>query len=342
VVAAIRTPEPIERLEPSCRKPITSSEKSPAIWSQHYRDFQRFRVHHRRPQRVTFCKPAGTRTWPASGADRGPNGGEGLITLSEDGASASSRNIRSNCCIRCSIRRHGRAWSDRTDLPSSPCAQSSYRVVHCRSLPWPNTNCPVILVRAEHRRTIFTEWKVAKGSPQPSRGGMTATLRLVVSGMALPCVPGAGSIEVIEPPGGRNVCGCERVIKVVLKEATGFCRSDGVVRWVMFTAAKPRLSTQTRARADSPRSWATRISFRGSFGGRATPISRATPRPPQFGAEGLGLCRTSTCSSPKIACRSCSHDLSTDEKSRVGPCEAASHAALRFRRTVRRGRLPRW
>jgi pyruvate,orthophosphate dikinase len=148
-------------------------------------------------------------------------------------------------------------------------------------------NGPVILVRRETTPDDIHGMEVAEGI-LTAVGGKSSHAAVVARGMGLPCVVGAGALHIDEhkkqftvTAGGRN-----------------FVVKDG--DWISFdgTTADVYLG-EAKTREPDPKSplfvefmkWAD--VFRGKFGVRANAdIPRDAKAAREFGAEGIGLCRT--------------------------------------------------
>jgi pyruvate, orthophosphate dikinase len=146
---------------------------------------------------------------------------------------------------------------------------------------------PVILVRKETTPDDIHGMEVAEGV-LTAVGGKSSHAAVVARGMGLPCVVGAGALHIEEHKK-------QFTVKVGLK--------DIVVKegdWISFdgTTADVYLG-QAKTKDPDPKSplfvefmtWADK--FRGDFGVRANAdIPRDAKAAREFGAEGIGLCRT--------------------------------------------------
>jgi pyruvate,orthophosphate dikinase len=146
---------------------------------------------------------------------------------------------------------------------------------------------PVILVRKETTPDDIHGMEVAEGI-LTAVGGKSSHAAVVARGMGLPCVVGAGALHIEE----HNK---RFTVKVGMK--------DVVVKegdWISFdgTTADVYLG-QAKTKEPDPKSplfvefmtWADE--FRGKFGVRANAdIPRDAKAAREFGAEGIGLCRT--------------------------------------------------
>jgi pyruvate,orthophosphate dikinase len=173
-----------------------------------------------------------------------------------------------------------------TGLPASPGAavgQIVFTADDAVEKAGPSSNRkPVILVRAETTPEDIHGMEVAAGI-LTSRGGMTSHAAVVTRGMGKCCVAGAGDIQVNERSGEMRVKG------QVFHEGD-WISLDGTTGRVI----KGRLSTLEASADDAElqklMSWAE--PFR-KIGVRANAdIPRDAKKAREFGAEGIGLCRT--------------------------------------------------
>ncbi len=146
---------------------------------------------------------------------------------------------------------------------------------------------PVILVRKETTPDDIHGMEVAKGI-LTAVGGKSSHAAVVARGMGLPCVVGAGALHIEEHKNQFTVkVGAK---DIVVKEGD----------WISFdgTTADVYLG-QAKTKDPDPKSpifvefmkWAD--VFRGDFGVRANAdIPRDAKAAREFGAEGIGLCRT--------------------------------------------------
>jgi len=146
---------------------------------------------------------------------------------------------------------------------------------------------PVILVRAETVPDDIHGMEVAKGI-LTSRGGMTSHAAVVARGMGRPCVAGAGEVEV-----NAN----KQEMSVVLKGKKHVLHEGD---WISLDGSTGQVF-EGRANTIDPDPFDTLFTrfmsmtdeFRGDFGVRANAdIPRDARVARQYGAEGIGLCRT--------------------------------------------------
>jgi pyruvate,orthophosphate dikinase len=142
-------------------------------------------------------------------------------------------------------------------------------------------------LRAESVPDDIHGMDVAKGI-LTSRGGMTSHAAVVARGMGIPCVAGAGEIEVSERKKEMTVSAGGK--KLVLREGD-WLSLDGSTGEVLSGQARTIDADPSSGVLATFMQWAD--TFRGSFGVRANAdIPRDAKVARRFGAEGIGLCRT--------------------------------------------------
>jgi pyruvate,orthophosphate dikinase len=169
-----------------------------------------------------------------------------------------------------------------TGLPASPGAASGQIVFDADEAERLKAlNHRVILVRVETSPEDIHGMHAAEGI-LTTRGGMTSHAAVVARGMGKPCVSGAGSVRVDYQAGTLTAMG------VVIRKGE-MITIDGTAGQVMkgeVATIRPELSgdfAQLMAWADGLRRMGVRANAE-------TPQDARTAR--EFGAEGIGLCRT--------------------------------------------------
>ena len=169
-----------------------------------------------------------------------------------------------------------------TGLPASPGAASGEIVFDADEAErLKGLNHRVILVRIETSPEDIHGMHAAEGI-LTTRGGMTSHAAVVARGMGKPCVSGAGSIRVDYQAGTLSVMG------VTLKKGDTIT-IDGSTGQVMkgeVATIKPELSGDFAKLMV----WADGVRRMGVRANAETPLDARTAR--EFGAEGIGLCRT--------------------------------------------------
>ena len=169
-----------------------------------------------------------------------------------------------------------------TGLPASPGAASGEIVFDADEAERLKAlNHRVILVRIETSPEDIHGMHAAEGI-LTTRGGMTSHAAVVARGMGKPCVSGAGALRIDYAAGTLTVMG------VTLKkgETITVDGSSGQVMKGEVATIKPELSGDFGKLMQ----WADSFRRMGVRANAETPLDARTAR--DFGAEGIGLCRT--------------------------------------------------
>ncbi|MEI8179757.1 pyruvate, phosphate dikinase [Aestuariivirga sp.] len=169
-----------------------------------------------------------------------------------------------------------------TGLPASPGAASGEIVFDADEAErLKSLNRRVILVRIETSPEDIHGMHAAEGI-LTTRGGMTSHAAVVARGMGKPCVSGAGALRIDYASGTLTVMG------VTLKkgETITVDGSSGQVMKGEVATIKPELSGDFAQLMQ----WADSFRRMGVRANAETPLDARTAR--EFGAEGIGLCRT--------------------------------------------------
>ena len=146
---------------------------------------------------------------------------------------------------------------------------------------------PVILVRKETTPDDIHGMEVAEGI-LTAVGGKSSHAAVVARGMGLPCVVGAGALHIDEHKRQFSVRAGTK--DIVVKEGD-WISFDGTTADVYVGQAKTREPDPKSPLFVEFMTWADE--FRGNFGVRANAdIPRDAKAAREFGAEGIGLCRT--------------------------------------------------
>ena len=287
VVAGIRTPQPIEKLEAVMPEAFHQLKKITKNLEQHYRDVQDFEFTIEDTKLYMLQTRNGKRTGPAAVRIAAEMVGEGLITKSEAVQRVEPQQLDQmlHPVLDPAMRKNLDLIA--TGLPASPGAAVGVIVFTADEAVAKAKDGPVILVRAETQPDDIHGMEVAKGI-LTSRGGMTSHAAVVARGMGIPCVAGAGSIDVHERT--RQITVDVQGKKIALKEGE-WLSLDGSTGEVFRGQAKTVDADPASGVLATFMGWADE--FRGSFGVRANAdIPRDAQAARRFGAEGIGLCRT--------------------------------------------------
>ena len=169
-----------------------------------------------------------------------------------------------------------------TALPASPGAASGMIALDSNTAEeWANRGDKVILVRVETSPEDIHGMHAAQGI-LTARGGMTSHAAVVARGMGRPCVSGAGGVSIRLAERELTIGGREFVEGdvITLDGATGQVMAGEV------PTIEPELAGDFRTLMD----WADRHRRMKVRTNAETPADCRMAR--QFGAEGIGLCRT--------------------------------------------------
>jgi pyruvate,orthophosphate dikinase len=280
VVAGIRTPEPVELME----------RKFPPAYKQLVETYQRLEKHYKDMQDLEFTVERGklfllqTRNGKRTGAaavrvavdmveEKMLTEDEALLRVSPDALDQ---------LLHPMVDPAAPATVLATGLPASPGAAAGQVVFDAHeAFTWAGEGKAVVLVRAETSPEDIKGMNAAKGI-LTARGGMTSHAAVVARGMGKCCVVGAKAVEVDEAAGLFRANG--KVVKrgdwITLDGSTGRV-IEGQVPLV-----EPTLSGQFSRFMK----WADRARTMKVRANADTPLDARRAR--EFGAEGIGLCRT--------------------------------------------------
>jgi pyruvate,orthophosphate dikinase len=169
-----------------------------------------------------------------------------------------------------------------TGLPASPGAASGEIVFNSDEAEAAKKNGrKVILVRVETSPEDIHGMHAAEGI-LTTRGGMTSHAAVVARGMGKPCVSGAGSLRVDYAKQTLTVAG------VTLKQGD-VITIDGSTGQVLEGRVK-MLQPELSGEFATLMGWADKVRIMKVRANADTPLDAKTAR--DFGAEGIGLCRT--------------------------------------------------
>jgi len=287
VVAGIRTPLDIAQLEQVMPQVYNQLREITSNLEHHYRDVQDFEFTVQEGKLYMLQTRNGKRTGPAAVRIAVDMVEEKLISKEEAVLRVDPQQLDQllhpvldpNAKKSLALLAKG--------LPASPGAAVGRVVFTADEAVVQAPKTPVILVRAETVPDDIHGMEVAKGI-LTSRGGMTSHAAVVARGMGIPCVAGAGEIEVSERKKEMTVTAKNK--KLVLREGD-WLSLDGSTGEVFSGQARTIDADPSSGVLATFMQWADE--FRGSFGVRANAdIPRDAKVARRFGAEGIGLCRT--------------------------------------------------
>ncbi|HEY3797329.1 MAG TPA: pyruvate, phosphate dikinase [Caulobacteraceae bacterium] len=292
VVAGIRTPQSITRIarEEMGEKAPSMEEALPEVFTElrgvvnqlerHYRDMQDIEFTVERGRLYMLQTRNGKRTAKAALRVAVDLANEGLITREEAVVRVEPASL--DQLLHPTIDPAAERDVIAMGLPASPGAATGAIVFTAEDAEHRGAaGEAVILVREETSPEDIRGMDAARGIVT-ARGGMTSHAAVVARGMGRPCVSGAGEIQIYEKQGEMRARG--RVFKagdiITIDGAKGEILS-GTVKMI-----EPELSGDF-ATLMSWADGARRLKVRANA---ETALDATTAR--QFGAEGIGLCRT--------------------------------------------------
>ena len=279
VVAGIRTPKPIDKLERELPKAYRQFMDICALLEKHYRDVQDVEFTIENGTLYLLQTRAGKRTAPAAVKIAVDMVSEGLISKEEAVLRVEPASLEQLLHPRLDpqARKHVIAKG----LAASPGAASGIAILDADRAAELGKSQKVILVRPETNPDDIHGLVAAQGV-LTTRGGMTSHAAIVARGMGKPAVVGAESIRVDEAGRSFTVGGA------TIREGDTITLdgSTGEVIKGQVPVIEPKLTGEIE---DLLR-WADQ--FR-SLGVRANAdYPRDARKAREFGAEGIGLCRT--------------------------------------------------
>jgi pyruvate,orthophosphate dikinase len=287
VVSGVRTPLPISELATLMPEVYQQLREITTSLEQHYKDVQDFEFTIQENKLYMLQTRNGKRTGPAAVRIAVDMVHEGLITKKEGVLRVDPQQLDQLLHPVLDPQSRKTLQKLAVGLPASPGAAVGQVVFTADDAVIASKNAPIILVRAETCPDDIHGMEVVKGIVT-SRGGMTSHAAVVCRGMGIPCVAGAGSIDVDQHKKQLSVQAGGKT--VVVKEGE-WVSLDGSTGVVYAGQAKTLEADPTSGILAEFMKWADE--FRGSFGVRANAdIPRDAKVALKFGAEGIGLCRT--------------------------------------------------
>jgi pyruvate,orthophosphate dikinase len=292
VVAGIRTPQSLTRIarEEMGDTAPSMEEAMPEVFAQfkavveklerHYRDMQDIEFTVEQGRLYMLQTRNGKRTAKASLKIAVDQAAEGLITREEAVARVEPASL--DQLLHPTIDPGAVRDVIAQGLPASPGAATGKVVFDADEAERLGAlGDAVILVREETSPEDIHGMHAARGIIT-ARGGMTSHAAVVARGMGRPCVSGAGEIQIYEAKGEFRCRG--RVIKA--GEVVTIDGSKGEVLFGQVKMIEPELTGDFATLME----WADGVRRLKVRANAETPLDARTAR--QFGAEGIGLCRT--------------------------------------------------
>ena len=292
VVAGIRTPQYLTKAarERAGAKPLSMEEAMPAVYAELARVFDILETHYRDMQDIEFTVEreklwmlqtrSGKRTAKAALKIAVDMADAGLITTDE--AVLRVDPMALDQLLHPTLDPDAVRDVLTSGLPASPGAASGKIVFDADTADkWKERGESVILVRVETSPEDIHGMHAATGI-LTARGGMTSHAAVVARGMGRPCVSGAGSLQIDAAAKTLRIAG--RTLHegdiITLDGSTGEVMAGEV----------PTLQPELVGDFGTLMVWADagrRMKVRANA---ETPLDAQTAR--DFGAEGIGLCRT--------------------------------------------------
>jgi pyruvate,orthophosphate dikinase len=292
VVAGIRTPQALTKIarEEMGEKAPSMEEALPEVFTQFKSVVEKLETHYRDMQDIEFTVEKGRlymlqtrngkRTAKAALKVAVDLANEGLITKEEAILRVEPGSL--DQLLHPTIDPSSPRDVITTGLPASPGAATGKVVFDADEAERLGTaGEAVILVREETSPEDIHGMHAARGIVT-ARGGMTSHAAVVARGMGRPCVSGAGEIHIDEKAGEFRARG--RTIKA--GEVITIDGSKGEVLSGTVKMVEPELTGDFATLMI----WADKVRRLKVRANAETPLDARTAR--QFGAEGIGLCRT--------------------------------------------------
>ena len=292
VVAGIRTPQYLTKAarEAANAKPLSMEEAMPDAYGELARVFDLLEKHYKDMQDIEFTVQQGTlwmlqtrsgkRTAKAALKMAVDMVGEGLID--EKTAILRVDPMALDQLLHPTLDPEAARTVLTTGLPASPGAASGKIVLDADTAEqWAERGEKVILVRVETSPEDIHGMHAAEGI-LTARGGMTSHAAVVARGMGRPCVSGAGEVHIDRS--SKSL----RIGREELKEGD-VITLDGANGQVMLGAV-PTIEPELAGDFGVLMEWADKHRRMKVRTNGETPEDCRRAR--QFGAEGIGLCRT--------------------------------------------------
>ena len=292
VVAGIRTPQYLTKAarETAGAKPLSMEEALPEAYTELARVFDLLELHYKDMQDIEFTiecgklwmlqTRSGKRTAKAALKMAVDMVGEGLIDERE--AVRRVDPMALDQLLHPTLDPKAERHVLTTGLPASPGAAAGKIVLDADTAEsWAGRGEKVILVRVETSPEDIHGMHAAQGI-LTARGGMTSHAAVVARGMGRPCVSGAGAVSIDRAT--RTL----RIGTTELKEGDAIT-IDGAAGQVMLGIV-PTVEPELAGDFGVLMVWADKLRRMKVRTNAETPDDCRMAR--QFGAEGIGLCRT--------------------------------------------------
>ena len=280
VVSGVRTPIPIKELEKMMPEVYHQLREITTRLEQHYKDVQDFEFTIQDGKLYMLQTRNGKRTGPAAVRIAVELVKEGILTQNE--ALLRVEPDQLNQLLHPVLDEKKALKVIAKGLPASPGAAVGHVVFTANDAVIKGKSGPVVLVRGETVPDDIHGMEVAAGI-LTSRGGMTSHAAVVTRGMGKPCVAGCGEAEVDEK--SKTI----KIGSLVIKEGDWISLDGSTGRVILGKADLVEPDPHSGVFAEFMK-WADEAR---ELGVRANAdIPRDALKAVEFGAEGIGLCRT--------------------------------------------------
>jgi pyruvate, orthophosphate dikinase len=292
VVAGIRTPQYLTKAarDAAGAKPLSMEEALPEAYAELARVFDLLELHYKDMQDIEFTVERG-KLWmlqTRSGKRTAKAALKMAVDMVEEGLIDTSEAVRRvdpmalDQLLHPTLDPKAERHVLTTGLPASPGAAAGKIVLDADTAEqWAGRGEKVILVRVETSPEDIHGMHAAQGI-LTARGGMTSHAAVVARGMGRPCVSGAGAVSIDRAT--RTL----RIGTTELKEGDAMTL-DGATGQVMLGIV-PTVEPELAGDFGTLMVWADKLRRMRVRTNAETPEDCRMAR--QFGAEGIGLCRT--------------------------------------------------
>ncbi len=287
VVAGIRTPHPIADLEKVLPEAFNQLKEITTSLEQHYKDMQDFEFTIQEGKLYMLQTRNGKRTGPAAVRIAVAMVEEGMITKQEAVMRVAPAQLDQLLHPVFDPKTLKDLTKLTTGISASPGAAVGRVAFSAEDAVEMASGGPVLLVRKETTPDDIHGMDVARGI-LTAIGGKSSHAAVVARGMGRPCVVGASGIRIDE---AKRVFTAQAGGKTITVKEGDFVSIDGTTGDVYLGNAKTIEPDLSHDYIGKFMGWTDE--FRGKFGIRANAdIPRDAKVARQFGAEGIGLCRT--------------------------------------------------
>ena len=280
VVSGVRNPDPIARLKEAMPQAYGELDRTARLLERHFRDVQDLEFTIERGKLYMLQTRRAQRTGAAALRTACEMVDEGLISEEEAVARIPPNDL--NQLLHPMIDPDSQLDLLTTGLPASPGAACGTAVFDAdRAEALAKGGGAVILVRRETSPEDF-HGMVAARAIVTARGGMTSHAAVVARGMGKPCVAGAQALDVDEG------AGCFRVGAREIREGEWITVDGATGR--LFAGQAALIAPELSGNFNRLMAWADRVRHLRVRCNADTPADAHRGR--DFGAEGIGLCRT--------------------------------------------------